>query len=177
MNALGLIMVALGGLAGSLAAILDPAAVNWVMFLPALGVGIAGVAILRITASRHSKSDDKLASDIDQINQSLGRIVAGVTDLDERKDSIDVYDLPEMIDDSFIVDINEFVEARESLIHVHGVQAYADLMSLFAAGERYLNRVWSAAAEGYIDEAHAYLGHARARLGEAKDKLDSMQAA
>ena len=40
-------------------------------------------------------------------------------------------------------------------------------MSKFAAGERYLNRVWSTAADGYIDEAHASLSRSRQQFDEA----------
>ena len=38
------------------------------------------------------------------------------------------------------------------MIHVFGMQNYADVMSNFAAGERYINRVWSASTDGYVDE-------------------------
>ena len=43
------------------------------------------------------------------------------------------------------------------MIHVFGMQNYADVMSNFAAGERYINRVWSASTDGYEDEVRAYL--------------------
>ncbi len=61
------------------------------------------------------------------------------------------------IDELFPGDLNTFVEARETIPHVYGLQAYADVMSHFAAGERYLNRVWSASADGYVDEVRTYL--------------------
>ena len=48
---------------------------------------------------------------------------------------------------------------RESadLIHLFDLQTYADWMSSFAAGKRYINRVWSASADGYDAEAREYL--------------------
>ena len=61
------------------------------------------------------------------------------------------------IDELFPGDLNKFVEARETIPHVYRLQAYADVMSHFAAGERYLNRVWSASADGYVDEVRTYL--------------------
>ena len=40
-----------------------------------------------------------------------------------------------------------------SMVHLFGLQTYADIMSEFAAGERYINRVWSASADEYDNEA------------------------
>jgi len=54
---------------------------------------------------------------------------------------------------------------------MHGLQAYADVMSSFAAGERYLNRVWSASADGYIDEVNAYMEKAQAQFVESLAKI------
>jgi hypothetical protein len=44
-------------------------------------------------------------------------------------------------------------------------------MSNFVAGERYINRVWSASADGYDEEATAYLRKAEARFTEAETLL------
>jgi hypothetical protein len=48
-------------------------------------------------------------------------------------------------------------------------------MSHYAAGERYLNRVWSAAADGYIDESHTYIGRAQTQFEEANERLKALQ--
>ena len=65
------------------------------------------------------------------------------------------------------VRIGSHADARESMQHAFGIQAYADIMSAFAAGERYLNRVWSASADGYVDEVNAYLHKASEQFNEA----------
>jgi hypothetical protein len=57
------------------------------------------------------------------------------------------------------------------MIHLYGLQTYADIMSEFASGERYVNRVWSASADGYGDEASAYLDRARAQFEHAYGQL------
>ena len=49
-------------------------------------------------------------------------------------------------------------------------------MSDFAAGERYLNRVWSASADGYADEAMDYIDRARQQFEEARAKLAQAHA-
>jgi hypothetical protein len=70
-------------------------------------------------------------------------------------------------------DLRRFADARESLIHLFGLQAYANVMSDFAAGERYVNRIWSASADGYDGEARNYLGKAAAQFRAARQQLDS----
>jgi len=48
-------------------------------------------------------------------------------------------------------------------------------MSHFASGERYLNRVWSASADGYIDEVSAYLEKAKLQFSEALEKVRNLK--
>ena len=43
----------------------------------------------------------------------------------------------------------------------------------FAAGERYVNRVWSAAADDYDAEAWTYVGKALSRFREATGRLQA----
>ena len=56
--------------------------------------------------------------------------------------------------------------------HLFGLQPYADIMSAFAAGERYINRVWSASTDGYVDEVKMYLTKAHDQFIEAQGKFD-----
>ena len=80
---------------------------------------------------------------------------------------IATYEAHFSIDRPFRQDLFAFADARESMQHAFGIQAYADIMSAFAAGERYLNRVWSASADGYVDEVNAYLHKASEQFSEA----------
>jgi hypothetical protein len=75
------------------------------------------------------------------------------------------------IDELFIDDIDKFVDARESIAHRYGLAAYGEVMGSFAAGERYLNRVWSASADGYIDEVNAYLEKTREQFVDSLEKI------
>jgi hypothetical protein len=125
-------------------------------------------------AARHV---DRLAEDMETLEASLGRVVGNVETLDRDKESIDVYDLKNRIDDLFPADLDAFVRARESIIHRHGLQAYADVMNPFAAGERYLNRVWSTSTDGYIDEAHTYLGRSHEQFEDALEILRGLGGA
>lgn len=176
MRNIGLVLIILGFLAGALIAVLDPAAIRWSWFVPCLGVGIVGVILVQIAIRRHATDATRLETNTRILNQSLGRLVSNLRALDDEKESVDTYDLPERIDQTFREDIGAFVDARESMVHIWGMQSYADVMSHFAAGERYLNRVWSCAADGYIDEAHTYITRSRAQFAEALAKLEALSA-
>ena len=95
--------------------------------------------------------------------------------LNAQKRSIDTYDVRHRIDELFTDDLTSFVEARQSIAQVHGLQAYADVMSYFAAGERYLNRVWSASADGYVDEVNDYLDKAQAQFVESLERIRQLK--
>jgi len=171
MQRLGSLMIAAGFLAGSLAAIVDKENVRWCYFAVALGVGAAGIVLVRVGGHRIRRSEGKLAAGVQALEASLSRIVENINQLNAQKDSIDTYDARHRIDALFAEDLAAFVNKRESIAYVHGLSAYAEVMSCFAAGERYLNRVWSASADGYIDEVNAYLDKAQAQFAESLDKV------
>jgi hypothetical protein len=79
--------------------------------------------------------------------------------------------LREWIDQTLRTDLRRFADARESMVHLFGLQVYADIMSSFAAGERYINRVWSASADGYDGEAAKYLEKAATQFAGAQAQL------
>ena len=47
-------------------------------------------------------------------------------------------------------------------------------MTSFATGERYLNRVWSASADGYVDEVALYMPQVHAQFSDCLDKLKNL---
>jgi hypothetical protein len=61
--------------------------------------------------------------------------------------------------------------------HRFGLQAYAEVMNPFAAGERYLNRVWSTSTDGYVDEAHRYIDMAREQFESALAEFRALHPA
>jgi len=175
-KALGYLLIVAGFLGGALAAVLETDQVSWGGFLAAVMIGVAGVALVRLATRRAAHEEDKLAANIQNIRRSLSRVVENITALDRGKESIDPYDLRHRIDELFPLDLTTFAEAREAIGHVYGLQSYADVMSIFASGERYLNRVWSASADGYIHECHTYLGKAREQFAAALEQLKALEA-
>jgi hypothetical protein len=163
----GLIIVLLAFLAGAFLSVLDPEFVAWNWMVPVLAMGVIGLWMHRKAAHAEDRSDHKLAGNMDTLQSSLERILSNLEDLDARKLEIPVYEARFEIDHLFREDLNLFAEARESMIHVFGIQHFADVMSSFAAGERYVNRVWSASTDGYEDEVRKYISRARDQFTEA----------
>lgn len=176
MKTLGYPLIILGFLAGALTAVVDKEQIRWGYFVAALAAGAAGVVLVRIGHRRHSRLEGRLASNMQTLEASLGRIVENMTGLNAEKQSVNAYDVRNRIDELFADDLTAFVEARESIAHTHSLSAYADVMSSFAAGERYLNRVWSASADGYVDEVDAYLEKALEQFAQTHQKVCQLKA-
>ncbi len=175
MKIVGYLLLTAGFLGGSYFAVLDAESVPAGSFLPAFVVGIVGVVLARVAGHKESRDIEVVSANIGAIGTSLERIVDKARDFDRDKQAIDVYELRHHIDREFPDDLDTFVQARQSIAHSYGLQTYADVMNPFAAGERYLNRVWSTSTDGYIDEAHTYIGKAREQFEDALEvfrKLD-----
>ncbi len=177
MRALGYSLITLGFLAGAYFAVRDPHTLPLVPFLAALVVGVAGIVMVRTAMARTATHAERLSADVASLEESLGRIAERAGELEAGRDAIDVYDLRHRIDELFPVELARFVEARQAIVHRFGLQAYADVMNPFSAGERYLNRVWSTSTDGYIDEAHEYLTRSREQFEEALAVLRGLGSA
>jgi len=55
----------------------------------------------------------------------------------------------------------DFAEARHNLLAMYGFGGFARIVGEFSRGERAVNRAWSAAVDGYPDEARDYVTRAR----------------
>jgi hypothetical protein len=161
MKILGMTLIFTSFLAGAFFSVTDPRLVNWSYLVPILAVGVAGLWMYRKAEHAETRAGDRLADNISTLESSLKNILDNLEMLHARGDDLPVYEARYEIDRLFREDLNNFAEARESMIHVFGIQNYADVMSNFAAGERYINRVWSASTDGYVDEVRAYLERAR----------------
>jgi len=165
-----------GFLAGAYATALDARSVDWTLFSIAAIAAIAGVLLAKRASRAHATSGTVLETNRKELNESIGNIVR---DLGKMTDGTAARgeELRNWIDETLRPDLRRFVDARQSMVHLFGLQTYADIMSEFAAGERYINRVWTSSADGYDTEAETYLtraaeqfAHAQRQLGEAAAK-------
>ena len=177
MKALSLILVFGAFLVGAFLTVLDPREVNWTLMGSALAAGAVGLWLHRRAEHGESRSDDKLSGNIETLSRSLDNILVNLEKFHAGKQDLPTYEARFEIDRLFRDDLSNFADARESMIHVFGTQNYADVMSNFAAGERYINRVWSASTDGYVDEVNAYIDRALDQFREAHRHFHDLRVA
>ncbi len=174
MKTLGYMFLIGGFLVGAFAASMET--IEWPWFALAIADAALGVFLIKRAAHAHARSDEVLHGNRRDLEQSLANIVSNLGTLKARKTDIPTYEMRFEIDKLFRDDLIRFAEAREAMMHLYGIQAYADVMSEFAAGERYINRVWSASADGYVDEVLSYVDKAEAQFEHARKRLEVIQA-
>ena len=170
MKSIGYILLTVGFLGGAFATSLHVQEVNWNIFAFSAAAAVLGLVLFKRQASAQARSGTVLDVNRGELRESIQNIVR---DLDEivAGEQIDGGQLRERIDQDLRTDLRRFADARESMVHLFGLQTYADIMSCFAAGERYINRVWSASADGYDGEANTYLLKAAGQFREAQEQL------
>ncbi len=176
MKKAGLTLISVSFLVGAYLAVLNETTVEWPYFAVVLVVGFGGVFLARFGSRAAATSSDVLETNMSTVRSSLENIVEHVGSLNREKETIPTYDMGKEIDSRVLDDLNSFVEARQAISHTFGLQAYTEVMSHYAGGERYLNRVWSASADGYVDEVNAYLVHSLDQFTLAKNKILALQA-
>ena len=170
MKNIGYLLLAAGFLGGAYSTALDVQNVNWQLFVVAALFAVAGLIMFKRQASAHARSDTVLELNRGELRESIHNIVTDLTELTSGE-ALHGDALRNRIDLHLREDLRRFADARESMVHLFGLQIYADIMSSFAAGERYINRVWSASADGYDGEAETYLGKAVQQFIDAQSQL------
>jgi len=170
------LLVVLAFLGGAFLASLDPVKMDWPPFVAVVLLGVVGVFLSKRMESAAAKDDKVLVANRAGLETSLANITANLSELDGRKDKVPTYDMRFEMDKLFRDDLICFAEARDSMKHIFGLKAYADIMSSFAAGERYINRVWSASTDGYVDEVMMYVEKALNQFRHAQEEFDKAAA-
>ena len=171
MKALGYTLLSAGFVIAAYATALDVNNVSWPLFAAAAIASIVGVFLLKQAAKALAQSEEVLESNRTELRESIANVVADLRDLAENG-NLRGAALRDRIDEKLRPDLTRFADARESMVHLFGMQTYADIMSHFAAGERYVNRVWSSSADGYDAEAATYIGKAAEQFADAQRQLN-----
>ncbi|MBD3335016.1 MAG: hypothetical protein GF355_05830 [Candidatus Eisenbacteria bacterium] len=173
MRPLGHALMWIGFIAAAFVTTRQLDAVAWGWYGAAGVVAVAGVVILRRTATAAASDAAAVRANIGVLEQSARRLVDRIASINGERETIFVYDVHGRIDDELSPDLADFAEARESMIHAVGLQAYAEVMDNFGRAERLINRAWSASADGYIDEVWSCMEAAQEAMGEADRLLNS----
>ena len=168
-------LLVVGFLGGAYVTALDVDNVNWLWFGIAAVVAIAGVVLAKQADKARATSGELLENNRNELNESLANVVRDIKEMTNGQMETGEA-LRDWIDSKLRPDLRRFAEARESMVHLYGMQTYADIMSEFAAGERYINRVWSTTADGYDEEAEIYLGRAAEQFEDAQKQLAAVGA-
>ena len=167
MKKLGYLFVFVGFVAASLISVTDVLQVNWVLFSVFLIISIIGIFLIRGSEKKETMHEETLSRNMKMIEESLVRIVDDVKLIRSEIDPEKPQDVHQRIDEKLPDHLENFVESRKTIGHVHGLQAYGHVMNYFATAERYLNRVWSASSDGYIDEVTEYMERSEQQFEEA----------
>ena len=170
MKAFGYLLLCSGFVMAAYSTALDVRSVQWQLFLVSAAAAIVGVFLFKRHEQAQARSDHVLAGNRTALRESIENLVNGLQGM-AADGGLQGHALRERIDEQLRPDLIRFADARESMVHLFGLQTYADIMSHFAAGERYVNRVWSASADGYDEEAAAYVHKAAAQFEEARQQL------
>ena len=170
MKNLGYLLVAIGFLGGAFATSLDVQNVNWMIFTSTAAAAVVGLVIYKMQVGALARSEEVLKTNRVELRESIANVVDDLQELNKDNLTRGAV-LRDRIDLKLREDLRRFADARQSMVHLFGLQTYADIMSHFAAGDRYINRVWSASADGYDEEADAYLKKAAVQFDEAKQRL------
>jgi hypothetical protein len=172
MKGFGYLLLCAGFIGAAYSTALDVEQVNWQLFLITAILAIAGVVLFKQDEKARAQSDTVLDNNRAELRESIDNLVRDLHSIAANGD-LKGHALRERIDEQLRPDLMRFVAARESMVHLYGLQTYADIMSHFAAGERYVNRVWSSSADGYDGEASTYLEKAVVQFEDAQRQLSA----
>jgi len=171
MRKLGHVLMWLGFLAAAFVSMEQSDQIAWGRYALPAAVGVVGVVLLRRTSGAQARQVDVVRTNLQTLEHSLRVALDAVRKLHAGMDTIHVYDVHGRIDAEVAPDMGSFADARESMIHGLGLAEYAEVMDHFARGERFLNRAWSASADGYIDEVIKSLHKCETELAIADETL------
>jgi hypothetical protein len=169
----------------------DPAAKNWertyqvdtVLTAVSLVLLLAGIVVRYATAGANANGAAAASGSlalfreaISALGERLAELCADVQSIDWEDNRLhDLYDEAHQSLDTLVSGpLADAIDNRQALVDRFGMAAYARVMGPFATAERYLNRAWSASADGYPEETMEYLRRAVPALEEARRELEAV---
>jgi hypothetical protein len=140
-----------------------------------VGLALIGIGIA-VQRSGAAAAGQEARGGLAALDAALERIVDEVESLGQALASLDTDALHARVDSIVAGPVTEFAEGRQALAEVFGLAGYAGVMGPFSHGERYLNRAWSASADGYREEAEAYARRAGPLFREAADRRRELES-
>jgi hypothetical protein len=171
----GYLLITIGFIAASYVTVMHIYEVNWTYFIASVALSVVGIFMVRSTQKQETFHEDTLAGNMKSIEESLEQIVKDVKRIHSEIDEENPQAVHGKIDENLPGHLEVFVESRKTIGHVHGLEQYANVMNHFATAERYLNRVWSASVDGYIDEINMYIIKSEEQFALALQAVKSLK--
>ncbi|MBX3423241.1 MAG: hypothetical protein KF752_16915 [Pirellulaceae bacterium] len=140
----------------------DPwSTIHWPAYIVSLTVGAIGVVALRLRRAQQQRHvtahNSGLEAAISQLQLCADQLDGLLT---SQIENLSCEQVLELIDQQITPLLDDFADRRMAIRNVLGNTVYSAVMTEFASGQRYTNRAWSAAADGYVDEVHKCVHHA-----------------
>jgi len=145
---------------------------NWTVFTLFFIVLVVGIVLKKV--GKKGVSVEAKHSVVKVVEESLRAIVTKIENLNKDKSNLTNESLHEKINEIVTNEVFNFSENRHSITETYGINGYNKVMGAFAIGERYINRVWSATTDGYLEEALIYLDRAVPEFKEAQRVLNDL---
>lgn len=175
----GQILLWIGFLGGSLACVFRLenqdekwSTIPWGLYAAGAAVGIVGIVLIRVDKSKRSQASADSEGDFETIRDCLQTVARRIAELNERLSEMTCEDVLAYIDEQCVPHCADFADGRQVLVSRFGTSAFAAVMTEFASGERYMNRAWSASADGYVDEVEKSLRYSQTFFEAAVTQLD-----
>jgi hypothetical protein len=147
--------------------------IPWSIYIPSAVTCMIGIGLLTAARSTAGQKSEKTEASLAEIKVSLARVIENIHRLSGETESLAPSKIAKRIEIDLSDDLRDFAEGRDSITAEYGLAVFADVMTQFAAGERSINRAWSAAADGYVDEAATCIERAETMMQAAQAKLQA----
>lgn len=132
-----------------------------------IAIGIIGAAIALKRSSRDAVSVGSGETPAAAVHAALMTLFDESTKLAESVPRMSVDEIHRAIDPIHSGSLYRILEGKDSVQAALGLAGYAHVFGPLASGERMLNRAWSAAVDGYVDEARDCAQKAAPHFAEA----------
>jgi hypothetical protein len=151
---------------GVLALLIDP------FFL--LGIGSIAISIVlnRLSVSTKTKTDPSENFVFVNAKKNIEEVLNALSSIAQNRDALPLAHVVQQVDTLLKNQVFDIVESRISIIQISGYGPYAEFMSDFAVGERFISRSWSAGVDKYKEESFNYVEKAIPFFEKAKRTLE-----
>jgi hypothetical protein len=156
---------------GVLALLTDP------VFLAGIGSIVVAIVLNRLSVSSKTKTDPSGKVVFVSAKKNIEEILGSLNTIAQNRDAVPLAQVVQQVDALLKNQVFDIVESRISIIQITGYGPYAEFMSDFAIGERFISRSWSAGVDKYKDESLNYVEKAIPFMKKAGRTLEKISSA